>query len=666
MEGSDAMGEAEVVRKTDSNPVVRVKGFKKSYRKHAALCGVDLEIRPGEIYGLIGPDGGGKSTLMKAIAGVLTFDEGEVAVFGTKITSERTAEKIKQFVGFMPQGLGLNLYPELSVEENIDFFARLRMVSKKDLADRKDRLLAMTRLDPFRGRPMKNLSGGMKQKLGLVCTLIHEPDLVILDEPTTGVDPVSRRDFWAILAEILRDQGVTALVSTAYMDEATRFHRSSLLLEGRVLAHGKTGEILNLVPGNVVSFHAEPQAKAFDLLKSRFPQVEALGRRLRVFIEQSGPEEAIRQVQDTLQALQVDAFDVREPELEDVLIALMRGQGFVEPEGQISSSSSSSMENFADKASIAIKAEELVRDFGAFRAVDRVSFCVPQGEIFGLLGANGAGKTTVIKMLTGILPPTAGEGLVAGVEMRRARREIKERIGYVSQAFSLYQDLTVAENIRLYAGVYGLNRNLTRERTAWIIEMAGLAGNEKRSAGSLPMGVRQRLALGCALVHRPQILFLDEPTSGVDPVGRRQFWDILFRLSREEGVAILVTTHYMSEAEHCDHLALMYAGRVVADATPEEMKRQVQNEAGTMLEVSTDRPLIGMGLLEKADFKGVALFGNHIHLLAKEASAAEQRIKNTLEAGGVHLTDVKERPLSMEDVFIHRVLTLEKEAQALA
>jgi len=666
MEGSDAMGEAEVVRKTDSNPVVRVKGFKKSYRKHAALCGVDLEIRPGEIYGLIGPDGGGKSTLMKAIAGVLTFDEGEVAVFGTKITSERTAEKIKQFVGFMPQGLGLNLYPELSVEENIDFFARLRMVSKKDLADRKDRLLAMTRLDPFRGRPMKNLSGGMKQKLGLVCTLIHEPDLVILDEPTTGVDPVSRRDFWAILAEILRDQGVTALVSTAYMDEATRFHRSSLLLEGRVLAHGKTGEILNLVPGNVVSFHAEPQAKAFDLLKSRFPQVEALGRRLRVFIEQSGPEEAIRQVQDTLQALQVDAFDVREPELEDVLIALMRGQGFVEPEGQISSSSSSSMENFADKASIAIKAEELVRDCGAFRAVDRVSFCVPQGEIFGLLGANGAGKTTVIKMLTGILPPTAGEGLVAGAEMRRARREIKERIGYVSQAFSLYQDLTVAENIRLYAGVYGLNRNLTRERTAWIIEMAGLAGNEKRSAGSLPMGVRQRLALGCALVHRPQILFLDEPTSGVDPVGRRQFWDILFRLSREEGVAILVTTHYMSEAEHCDHLALMYAGRVVADATPEEMKRQVQNEAGTMLEVSTDRPLIGMGLLEKADFKGVALFGNHIHLLAKEASAAEQRIKNTLEAGGVHLTDVKERPLSMEDVFIHRVLTLEKEAQALA
>ncbi len=664
MEESNAVGKTAMVKKPAGNPVIRVKGFKKSYHKHTALCGVDLEVRPGEIYGLIGPDGGGKSTLMKAIAGVLTYDEGEVEVFGTQITSERTAEKIKQFIGFMPQGLGLNLYPDLSVEENIDFFARLRMVSKKDLTHRKDRFLAMTRLDPFRHRPMKNLSGGMKQKLGLVCTLIHEPALVILDEPTTGVDPVSRRDFWAILSEILREQGVTALVSTAYMDEATRFHHSSLLLEGKVVAEGKTEDILNLVPGKVIGFHAEAQAKAFSLLKSRFPQVEALGDRLRVFVEQTDPEAAIRQVQETLEPLQINTFDVREPELEDVLIALMRRQGFVETE--VHPSSSSSLENSPNKASMAIEAEALVRDFGKFRAVDRVSFSVPQGEIFGLLGANGAGKTTVIKMLTGILPPTSGEGFVAGAEMRSARRAIKERIGYVSQAFSLYQDLTVAENIRLYAGIYGLNRNLTRERTAWIIGMAGLAGNEKRPAGSLPMGVRQRLALGCALVHRPRILFLDEPTSGVDPIGRRQFWDILFRLSREEGVAILVTTHYMSEAEHCDHLALMYAGRVVADATPEEMKRRVQHEAGTLLEVSTDKPLIGMTLLEKAHFNGVALFGNQIHLLSKEPGAAEQRIKNTLEAGGVSLMDVKERPLGMEDVFIHRVLALEKEAGILS
>ena len=657
------MGETKVVKKQDTELVIRVNEFKKAYRKHVAVQNVDLQVRRGEIYGLIGPDGSGKSSLMKAIAGVQTFDAGEVEVFDTGITSERSAEKTKQFIGFMPQGLGLNLYPELSVEENIDFFARLRMVAKTDLADRKKQLLTMTRLDQFRDRPMKNLSGGMKQKLGLVCTLVHDPDLVILDEPTTGVDPVSRRDFWAILAEILRERGITALVSTAYMDEATRFHRTSLLSEGRVLAQGKTEEILNLVPGSVVTLHAKPQAEALALLKSRFPQVEALGPQLRVFVEKSVPEHAIHQVQHTLRGIEVDALNVWNPELEDVLIALMRKQRIEDSEENSPQSFSSSIESSLKGGDIAINAKNLVRDFGTFRAVDQVSFQVPQGEIFGLLGANGAGKTTVIKMLTGIIPPTAGEGLVAGAEMRRAGRSIKERIGYMSQAFSLYRDLTVAENIRLYAGIYGLNHQMTKDRTEWIINMAGLAGHETNLAGSLPMGVSQRLALGCALVHRPQILFLDEPTSGVDPVGRRRFWDILFRLSREERVAILVTTHYMSEAEHCDHLALMYAGRVVADATPAEMKRQVENEAGVMIEVDTDQPLRGMDLLQKAEFRGVALFGNHVHLLEKDPQSAAHRIQKILETGGVHLTDVKERPLSMEDVFIHRVLTLEREAQ---
>ncbi len=657
------MGKAEVVNRDNSELVIRVAGFKKGYRKQVAVRDVDLQVRRGEIYGLIGPDGSGKSSLMKAIAGVQTFDTGGVEVFGIQLASERASEKIKHLIGFMPQGLGLNLYPELSVEENIDFFAHLRMVAKTDLADRKKKLLAMTRLDQFRDRPMKNLSGGMKQKLGLVCTLIHEPDLVILDEPTTGVDPVSRRDFWAILAEILRERGITALISTVYMDEATRFHRTSLLLEGRVLAQGKTDEILNLVPGRVVTLHAEPQAETLTLLKSRFPQVEALGTRLRVFVEDTVSEDAVTQVRNTLRGVKVDGLTVWNPELEDVLIALMRKQRLADSEESIPQTFSSSIEGSLKSEAIAINAKNLVRDFGSFRAVDQVSFQVPRGEIFGLLGANGAGKTTVIKMLTGIIQPTAGEGLVAGAEMRRAGRNIKELIGYMSQAFSLYRDLTVAENIRLYAGIYGLNRQMTRERTEWIINMAGLAGHENKLAGSLPMGVSQRLALGCALVHRPQILFLDEPTSGVDPVGRRRFWDILFRLSREERVAILVTTHYMSEAEHCDHLALMYAGRVVADATPAEMKGQVEIEAGVMIEVDTDRPLEAMDLLEKADFRGVALFGNHIHLLEKDPQSAPRRIQKILEPGGVHLRDIKERPLSMEDVFIHRVLTLEREAR---
>lgn len=641
--------------------VIRVEGIEKAYGRTRALRGVRLEVQSGEIYGLIGPDGSGKSTLMKVLAGVLTFDAGEVQVFGTALDSERAAERVKGRIGFMPQGLGLNLYPELSVEENIDFFARLRLLPEADLAHRKEELLAMTRLKPFRGRPMKNLSGGMKQKLGLVCTLIHEPELVILDEPTTGVDPVSRRDFWAILARILRDRGITALVSTAYMDEAARFQRSSLFYSGEVLAEGTTTEITRLVPGTQVNVRPrERPLEALSRLRRSFSQVEAIGPWFKVFVDREAHKDAEERVLQALDGLDIEEVYFSDPELEDVFIALLnrREKGLPEAEEKPSAPSPAGGREAAGNA---IEARELVRDFGAFRAVDRVSFTVAQGEIFGLLGANGAGKTTVIKMLTGILPPTAGEGLVAGADMRRAGRTIKERIGYMSQAFSLYQDLTVIENIRLYAGIYGLGRGLARERAAWILHLAGLEGREHDQAGQLPMGLRQRLALGCALVHRPRILFLDEPTSGVDPVGRRRFWDLLFRLSREDRVTILVTTHYMREAEHCDHLALMYAGRIVADAGPAEMKQSVEAEAGKLIEVLTPKPLAAMDLLEKAGFEGVALFGNAVHLLSPDPAEGERRIREALDAGGVALQRVETRPLSMEDVFVHRVLSLERE-----
>ena len=274
--------------------IVEVSGFIKRYKKYVAVQGVDLEIRKGEIYGLIGPDGAGKSSLMKAIAGVLTYDEGTVEVFGTLVDSERAAERVKQRIGFLPQGLGLNLYPDLSVEENIDFFARLRLVPEQELAQRKARLLTMTRLDKFRDRAMKNLSGGMKQKLGLICTLIHEPELAILDEPTTGVDPVSRREFWAILAELLQEKGMTALVSTAYMDEASRFHRLSFLSGGKVLASGTPAEVQMLAPGSMVTFEATPQLDAIARLKMRYNQVEALGSLLHVFTEETVPAAAMQ------------------------------------------------------------------------------------------------------------------------------------------------------------------------------------------------------------------------------------------------------------------------------------------------------------------------------------------------------------------------------------
>jgi ABC-2 type transport system ATP-binding protein len=644
-----------------SDTIVRVAEFRKSYRRHVAVDGVGLELRRGEIYGLIGPDGSGKSSLMKAIAGVLTYDEGTVEVFGTLVDSERAAERVKQRIGFLPQGLGLNLYPDLSVEENIDFFARLRLVPQVDLSERKARLLAMTRLDKFRDRAMKNLSGGMKQKLGLICTLIHEPELAILDEPTTGVDPVSRRDFWAILAELLQAKGMTALVSTAYMDEAARFHRLSFLSNGKVLVSGNPKEVQALVPGSMVTFEATPQPEAIARLKQTYQQVEALGPRLHVFTKDLDHVQAVKRVEASLGDITPEQVRVDDPELEDVFVSMLLRQAEHQQVPAIPS-----VANRAENHGLAIEARKLLRDFGSFRAVDHVSFQVKSGEIFGLLGANGAGKTTVIKMLNGILPPTGGEGWVAGADMKTAGSTIKERIGYMSQAFSLYLDLTVVENIRLFAGIYGLDRKATDQRLNWVMSMAGLKGYESSLTGRLPMGVRQRLALGCALVHHPRVLFLDEPTSGVDPIGRRHFWDILSKLARDEGVAILVTTHYMSEAEHCDHLALMYAGRIVADGSPADMKRSVEKEAGHLFEVVADDPGKAVLELRRAGFADAALYGTRIHLFCRDPVRDKDSACEALESSGVKVTSVTMRPLSLEDVFVYKVMALERQDRAAA
>jgi ABC-2 type transport system ATP-binding protein len=576
--------------------VVDVEGFSKTYGKTRAADGIRLHVRRGELFGLIGSDGAGKSSLIKAIAGVQTFDAGTVKVLGVSLDSDAACEKIKDRIGLMPQGLGQNLYGELSVEENIDFFARLRLVDERVLAERKATLLAMTRLTRFRDRPMKNLSGGMKQKLGLVCTLMHEPELIILDEPTTGVDPVSRRDFWTILSKLVQEQGITALISTAYMDEASRFHRVALMHEGRILATG------------------EP-----DALHEQLPQ----GR------------------------LSPDA------PLEEVFVALI-GKDSTLP--ATTSAAAPQKEAAGIKA---IEANDLTCDFGDFRAVDHANFSVAPGEIFGLLGANGAGKTTVIKMLTGILRPTSGTGYVAGVNMRSASQGIKERIGYMSQAFSLYTDLSVVENIRLYAGIYGLDRKQAAARMEWVMEMAGLGGNRDTPAAGLPMGLRQRLALGCALLHRPQVLFLDEPTSGVDPIGRRRFWNILFELARQDGVAILITTHHMSEAEYCDRLALMHGGRVIADAAPAELKRETEAQAGVLLEISA-RPLQrALSLLNEAGFAGATLHGKYIHVFSRNPGEDSGRIRALLAALDEHPA-IEAQPLSIEDVFVHRITRLEQ------
>ncbi|BDG01668.1 ATP-binding cassette domain-containing protein [Anaeromyxobacter oryzae] len=666
------MGEAALV---SARAVVRAAGLVKRYRGRPAVCGVDLRVHPGELHGLVGADGAGKSSLMKAIAGVLSFEGGTLDVLGERIDSEMAAERVKARIGFMPQGLGQNLYPELSVEENVDFFARLRLVPAARLAARKERLLSVTRLAPFRGRAMKHLSGGMKQKLGLACTLVHEPELLVLDEPTTGVDPVSRRDFWAILSELVRDGRLTALVSTAYLDEASRFHRVSLLHEGRCLAEGDPAALCRLVPGTVALVETERQAEALAALTPAFAQVEALGTVLRVLVEGAGPSAAIARVRAALGGIPC-RVDAAEPELEDAFLALLRRED-VAPEagGPASAPRGPAVPPAvtgrhrgpepAGSEGDAIEADRLTRDFGTFRAVDGVTFRVRPGEIFGLLGANGAGKTTVIKMLTGLLPPSAGRGRVAGVDMARSDRAVKRRIGYMSQAFSLYTDLTVAENVLLYAGIYGLSRAAARERGEEVLAMAGLSGRRDAMTGALPLGLRQRLALGCALLHRPQVVFLDEPTSGVDPVGRRRFWQILFELARRDRVAVLLTTHSMSEAERCDRLALMFAGRIVADAPPAALKREVEREAGRLLEIVADSPAAAAERLRGDGVGAPVPFGRHLHLLSRDPDSDAPRIRASLGAAGIACRAIRPVPLTMEDVFIYRVRALEDGAPQL-
>jgi len=365
------------------------------------------------------------------------------------------------------------------------------------------------------------------------------------------------------------------------------------------------------------------------------------------------------QIEAALGDLAPSAVRVDKPDLEDVFVALLlRNTDHTETSGRIQTSAA--MPNHDGSA---IEAEGLIRDFGSFRAVDRVSFRVKQGEIFGLLGANGAGKTTVIKMLTGILSPTEGTGLVAGADMKTAGGTIKQRIGYMSQAFSLYMDLTVEENIRLFAGIYGLDTRAMSRRFQWIVGMAGLSGYESSLTSRLPMGVRQRLALGCALVHSPRVLFLDEPTSGVDPIGRRRFWEILSRLAREEGVAILITTHYMSEAEHCDNLALMYAGRIVAEGSPADMKRQVEQEAGRLFEVVVEQPELALEHVQRAGLRGAALFGTKLHFFCQDPVRDKACACRALEESGLRVTSVSDRPLSLEDVFVYHVMALEQAEQ---
>jgi ribosome-dependent ATPase len=483
--------------------VARIEAITQRYGTTIALDAVSIELPAGCMVGFIGPDGVGKSTLLSIIAGSRQIQSGSAFVLDGDIKDSAHRASICPRIAYMPQGLGKNLYADLSVRENIEFFGRLFGQSRAERDSRISELLESTGLAPFSDRPAKKLSGGMRQKLGLCCSLIHDPDLLILDEPTTGVDPLSRRQFWELIERMrLRRDGMSVIVATAYMEEAERFDWLAAMNDGKVLATGSPAALKTSTGAKTV---------------------------------------------------------------EDAFIALL-------PERQRGDHHRLQIPpHSASGAAPIITAHDLTCRFGDFTAVDQVNFTIDRGEIFGFLGSNGCGKTTTMKMLTGLLPPTSGEALLFGKPLDANDMNSRYRVGYMSQSFSLYTELTVRQNLDLHAQIFHLPAQKAKERVAELVRQFGLEGYLDQRTLELPLGIRQRLSLAIAIVHQPEILILDEPTSGVDPLARDRFWEALIDLSRNQGVTIFVSTHFMNEAERCDRISLMDSGRVLATGTPAEL-----------------------------------------------------------------------------------------------
>src|SRR5450830_969707 len=484
-------------------------GIQHRYGKQQALVDIAFSLPAGTRCGLIGPDGAGKSSLLGLIAGVKKLQDGQLEVLGGSIADRRHRNSLYPRIAFMPQGLGGNLYPELSISENIRFFATLFGLSKTDCDQRMHNLLLATDLERFADRPAGKLSGGMKQKLGLCCALIHDPDLLILDEPTTGVDPLSRRRFWELVDQVRGQRPqLTLLVATAYMEEAEQFEHCLMLDRGRLIAVGLSQEL--------------------------------------------AASTASGKLDDAFTHFQGDSGHDNQP-----LVIPPRD---------------------SSQTDIAIEAHELTLRFGDFTAVNKVSFAIGRGEIFGFLGSNGCGKTTTMKVLTGLMPATEGSATLLGNPVNAKDLATRKRVGFMSQSFSLYGELSVLQNLVLHAQLFDLPKADSGKRIDELIQRFDLGEVAEQPSGELPLGLRQRLSLAVAVLHRPEVLILDEPTSGVDPAARDDFWRLLIELSREQGVTIFLSTHFMNEAQRCDRISLMHAGRVLACDTPEALRQQFHGD----------------------------------------------------------------------------------------
>ena len=557
-----------------SEVLARVAGLGYSYGADVALRAISADIRPGVITGLVGPDGAGKTTLLRLLAGLLRPSTGQIEVLGHNMRTDAAAAHAG--IGYMPQRFGL--YEDLSVAENLDLFADLHGLAAGVRAERSAHLLHFTGLGPFTGRLAGQLSGGMKQKLGLACALLGRPKLLLLDEPSVGVDPASRRELWSIVATMLAEgmgDGMGVVWATAYQDEAGRCDDVLLLHEGALITHAAPAIFLQPLRGRVFRLTSDSHDPSGAERRVATRQASADPAVLDAVVEGATVRVVLRRGATAPQPADLggSALLAVAPRFEDGFIDAIAAD---EPLALPATGSAAAAVRPVLTGAPVIEVRDLVRRFGSFTAVDRVSFSVQPGEIFGLLGPNGAGKSTIFRMLCGLLRPTSGLARVAGMDLLSAPAEARARIGYMAQRFSLYGELSVVENLRFFARTYGLGRTARAAAIAQALERFELADDANTTAGALPLGVKQRLALAAALLHGPDILFLDEPTSGVDPLARRAFWARIGTLA-DAGVAILVTSHFMDEAEYCDRLGIIDGGHLIAVDTPAALRERVRS-----------------------------------------------------------------------------------------
>lgn len=546
--------------------LVSAKNITKSFNNLNAINGINLEVMKGKITGLVGPDGAGKTTLIRLMTGLLVQDSGELNVLGFDMPKH--SKEVQSLIGYMPQKFGL--YEDLSVEENLNLYANLQSIDKKTQQHRIDELLNFTSLFDFKSFLASELSGGMKQKLGLACALIKKPKLLLLDEPGVGVDPISRRELWSMVQSLLQDD-VGVVWSTAYLDEASLFDDVVLLNNGEIIFQGEPKKLTDSMNGQVFKIVGNIKDKRKTLkLALLFDSVKdgvILGNKIKLVCD-------AKENLPTLKEIEAENcnYEDENPNFEDGFVNILGGSfdGVSELANQ--------MKETPTIDGDLIEARNLTKKFGSFTATNCVNFQIKRGEIFGFLGPNGAGKSVTFKMLCGLMRPTSGEAKVLGYSLEKSSVQARSMIGYMSQKFSLYGDISVLENLRFFAGIYGLKGKAKDKKIDSMLDIFDLKQYQNIASKNLPLGYKQRLSLACAVMHDPAVVFLDEPTSGVDPLTRREFWNHIYAMV-QKGMTIMVTTHFMDEAEYCDRIALIYKGKAIATGTPHSLISQVSEKA---------------------------------------------------------------------------------------